>query len=397
MEIRARAPGKIILSGEHAVVHGATAVAASIDLYTLVLIRSSTSSGTDDGLLELQLKDMALVFSWPVQRIKETLPELGTALSPSSTSFLPESMKSIATLVEEQNIPEAKIGLFGGVSAFLLLYTSIQGFKPATVVISSDLPMGSGLGSSAAFCVALSAALLAYSGAVRLDVNNYGWLTLAELELELVNKWAFVGEKIIHGKPSGIDNTVSTFGNMIMFRLGELTRIKSNMPLRMLITNTKVGRNTKALVAGVSERASRHPDAMAAVFSAVDSISKELSTIIQSPASDELSITENEDKLEELLEMNQGLLQSMGVSHSSIEAVIRTTLKYKLASKLTGAGGGGCVLTLLPALLADAVVDKVIAELESCGFQCLITAIGGKGLEISSSCNSSTCHPSGEI
>ncbi|KAJ8622671.1 hypothetical protein MRB53_031200 [Persea americana] len=366
METRARAPGKIILSGEHAVVHGATAVAASIDLYTDVLIRSSTSSGTDDGLVELQLKDMGLVFSWPVQRIKETLPELGTALSPSF--FLSESMKSIATLVEEQNIPEAKIGLFGGVSAFLFLYTSIQGFKPATVVITSDLPMGSGLGSSAAFCVALSAALLAYSG-----------------------------EKIIHGKPSGIDNTVSTFGNMIMFRLGELTRITSNMPLRMLITNTKVGRNTKALVAGVSERASRHPDAMAAVFSAVDSISKELSSIIQSPASDELSITENEEKLEELMEMNQGLLQSMGVSHSSIEAVLRTTLKYKLASKLTGAGGGGCVLTLLPALLADAVVDKVIAELESCGFQCLVTAIGGKGLEISSSCNSSTCHPSGEI
>ena len=136
-----------------------------------------------------------------------------------------------------------------------------------------------------------------------------------------------------------------------MFRLGELTRITSNMPLRMLITNTKVGRNTKALVAGVSERASRHPDAMAAVFSAVDSISKELSSIIQSPASDELSITENEEKLEELMEMNQGLLQSMGVSHSSIEAVLRTTLKYKLASKLTGAGGGGCVLTLLPACI----------------------------------------------
>lgn len=72
--------------------------------------------------------------------------------------------------------------------------------------------MGSGLGSSAAYCVSLSAALLAYSGAIRLDVSNYDWLTPAELELELVNKWAFEGEKIIHGKPSGIDNTVSTFG-----------------------------------------------------------------------------------------------------------------------------------------------------------------------------------------
>ena len=53
------------------------------------------------------------------------------------------------------------------------------------------------------------------------------------------------------------------------------TLIKSNMPLKMLITNTKVGRNTKALVAGVSERTIRHPDAMSLVFNAVDSISKQ--------------------------------------------------------------------------------------------------------------------------
>ncbi|XP_077239141.1 mevalonate kinase [Tasmannia lanceolata] len=379
MEVSARAPGKIIISGEHAVVHGSTAVAAAIDLYTTASIRISEG---DDGLLELQLKDTGLVFSWPIQRIKEMFSELGVPLSSSSPSSSPELMKLISILVEEQNIPEAKSGLASGVSAFLWLYTSIHGFKPAAVSITSDLPLGSGLGSSAAFCVSLAAAMLASSGALGLDFNHHGWLALGESELELVNKWAFGGEKIIHGKPSGIDNTVSTFGNMIMFRSGKLTRIKSNMPLRMLITNTKVGRNTKALVAGVSERACRHPDAMDAVFTAVDSISKELATIIQSPASDEISITNQEDKLEELMEMNQGLLQCMGVSHSSIETVLRTTLKYKLASKLTGAGGGGCVLTLLPKLLSGTVVDEVIAELESCGFQCLIAAIGGKGLEV---------------
>lgn len=92
----------------------------------------------------------------------------------------------------------------------------------------------------------------------------------------------------------------------------------------------------------------RHPEIMAFVFSAVDSISKELTSILKSPTPDELSLTEKEEKIEELMEMNQGLLQSMGVSHATIETVLRTTLKYKLASKLTGAGGGGCVLTLLP-------------------------------------------------
>ncbi|KAA0047957.1 ty3-gypsy retroelement transposase [Cucumis melo var. makuwa] len=171
-----------------------------------------------------------------------------------------------------------------------------------------------------------------------------------------------------------------SYWGMIKFRSGNLTLIKSNMALKMLITNTKVGRNTKALVAGVSERAIRHPDAMKSVFNAVNSISNELSILIQSPIHDEVSLTENEEKLAELMEMNQGLLQCMGVSHASIETVLRTSLKYKLISKLTGAGGGGCVLTLLPNWK---VVDEVIAELESCGFECFIAGIGGKGVEIS--------------
>ncbi|CAK9160127.1 unnamed protein product [Ilex paraguariensis] len=347
MEVTARAPGKIILAGEHAVVHGSTAVAASIDLYTYASLRFPTPEDNDDTL-KLQLKDMALEFSWPVGKIKEALPELGSHAASSPMSCSLDTIKSIAALVEEHNIPEAETGLAAGVSAFLWLYTSIQGYKPAKVIVTSELPQSSGLGSSAALCVSLSAALLALSDAVNLDFGQQGWLMFGESELELVNKWAFGGEKIIHGKPSGIDNTVSTYGNMIKFRSGDLMRIKSNMPLKMLITNTKVGRNTKALVASVSERKVRHPDAMISVFTAVDSISNELASIIQSPASDDLVIIEKEEKLEELMEMNQGLLQCMGVSHASIETVLRSTLKYKLASKLTGAGGGGCVLTLLP-------------------------------------------------
>nr|AYN07279.1 mevalonate kinase [Eucommia ulmoides] len=381
MEVRARAPGKIIIAGEHAVVHGSTAVAASVDLYTCVSLRFPTPSDNDDSL-KFHLKDLDLEFSWPIERVKEALSELGSCAPSSPTSCSLGTMKAIAALVEEHTIPEANIGLAAGVSAFLWLYISIQGYKPGNVVITSELPLGSGLGSSASFCVALAGALLALSDSVSLDLSHEGWLMFGESELELVNKWAFEGEKILHGKPSGIDNTVSTYGNMIKFKLGDLTRINAGMPLKMLITNTKVGRNTKALVASVSERTVRHPNAMASVFSAVDSISNELATIIQSPASDDFAITEKEEKLEELMEMNQGLLQCMGVSHSSIETVLRTTLKYKLASKLTGAGGGGCVLTLLPTLLSETIVGRVISELEACGFQCLLAGIGGKGVQI---------------
>lgn len=150
--------------------------------------------------------------------------------------------------------------------------------------------------------------------------------------------------------PSNVQMTQKLLlsGHMISFKSGKLTHMKSTVPLKILITNTKVGHNTKALVSSVSERTLRHPDVMTFVFGAVDSISEELATIIQSPAPDNLSVTEKEEKIEDLIDMSQGLLQCMGVSHATIETVLRTTLKYKLASKLTGAGGGGCVLTLLP-------------------------------------------------
>ncbi|PRQ42149.1 putative mevalonate kinase [Rosa chinensis] len=121
---------------------------------------------------------------------------------------------------------------------------------------------------------------------------------------------------------------------------------------------------------------------MASVFNAVDSISAELATIIQLEAPDEISVTKKDAKIEELMVMDQSLLQCMGVSHASIESILRTTLKYKLAFKLTGARGGGSVLTLLQTLLSATVVDKVTAELESCGFHCLTATIGGQGVQV---------------
>ncbi|PUZ56750.1 hypothetical protein GQ55_5G359900 [Panicum hallii var. hallii] len=382
MEVRARAPGKIILAGEHAVVHGSAAVAAAIDLYTTSSLRL-LPAGEDGGAgaVELDLRDSGLTFSWPCSRVRAALGEVGGKAG-APTPCSPDELAAVAKLLEGQEIPEAKIWLSAGLSAFLFLYTSILG--PGKAVVTSDLPIGAGLGSSAAFCVSMSGALLTAAGAVGVagGSGDEEWELFGKDDLELVNQWAFQGEKIIHGKPSGIDNSVSTFGSMIKFKKGELTNLKSRNPVKMLITDTRVGRNTKALLAGVSERASRHPDAMASVFNAVNSISEELSSVVELAAEDEIAITTREDKLAELMEMNQGLLQCMGVSHSSIETVLRTTLKYSLVSKLTGAGGGGCVLTLTPTLSAHTVLEKVATELESHGFRCFKVEVGGRGLQV---------------
>jgi len=81
----------------------------------------------NDNMLKLNLKDMALEFSWPIGRIKDTLPGFD-APSPSTPKCCSiESLRSIASLLSELNIPEAKIALASGVSAFLWLYIAIQG------------------------------------------------------------------------------------------------------------------------------------------------------------------------------------------------------------------------------------------------------------------------------
>lgn len=80
----------------------------------------------NDDMLKLKLKEVGLEFCWPISRIAEVLSESGSQSSSVPVSCSVESSKSIAKLVEEQNIPEEKIGLVSGVSAFLWLYSSIQ-------------------------------------------------------------------------------------------------------------------------------------------------------------------------------------------------------------------------------------------------------------------------------
>lgn len=132
-------------------------------------------------------------------------------------------------------------------------------------------------------------------------------------------------------------------GNMIKFKSGNLTPITSTLLLGVLITNTKIGRNTKSLVASVSERTKRHPDAMCSGFHQQRTFRNHQITHSQWPWHDRVW---GKDWRADGNESRAATMH--GVSHASIETVLQTTLKCKLTSKLTGAGGGGCVITLLP-------------------------------------------------
>eukprot|EP00250_Pteridium_aquilinum_P011815 c20323_g1_i1 orf=304-1428(+) len=373
MEVEASAPGKLILAGEHAVVHGYAAVAVSLGLFTRCRIRQSVLP--NDGVC-LQLLDLKLNLQWSLQEIESLVKLVHTDVALANPSS-PDIVAKLKCLLDDKPLPEANIGISSGVMAFLFLYSSILGSLPSIVTVSSDLPMGAGLGSSASFCVSLVAALHAmaklsassnHKGHDCIVNNGVDHLKIDEDDLELINKWAFKGETIIHGRPSGIDNTVSTFGFVVKVKGGHLTRVQDSIPLKILLTNTKVGRNTKALVAGVGERAQRRSKAMRAVFEATEAIAEEVVEILQLAAKWESSRSDQEAKLEELVEINQGLLQAMGVSHPSIELICRTTAKYQLRSKLTGAGGGGCVLTIVPDQLTSKTLDKLKGDLEAEGF-----------------------------
>jgi mevalonate kinase len=157
-----------------------------------------------------------------------------------------------------------------------LLLFSLRRRLPLSLKIESEVPVGAGLGSSAAYSVSLAGALLALNpksrGLLRPSPTTEG--------LELVNWWALEAERIMHGDgASGIDNTVSTYGGALLYTKGtapiqlrklvisslhsrvfshfehNTTSIFIRMPaLHTLIINTRVSRDTKALVEGVHQR-----------------------------------------------------------------------------------------------------------------------------------------------
>lgn len=138
------------------------------------------------------------------------------------------------------------------------------------------LPVGAGLGSSASFSTCAATALLLLHKRVAIPplpaqtrdssdtdpghthVSHEGRKALTADLAEEVNRWAFVAEKVLHGNPSGVDNAVSVFGGALAYtrpgfgRKGGMEPIHGFKSLRFLLTDTKVPRNTKQLVAGVS-------------------------------------------------------------------------------------------------------------------------------------------------
>ncbi|NWX21877.1 KIME kinase, partial [Aegotheles bennettii] len=259
------------------------------------------------------------------------------------------------------------------------------------VLVWSELPTGAGLGSSAAYAVCLAAALLMACGAISCPLEE-GEPTArwTEEELTLINSWAFQGEQVIHGNPSGVDNAVGTWGGALRYQSGKITPLKRVPTLRILLTNTKVPRSTKVLVAGVKEKILKFPAIMNPVLDSIDAISQECQSVLEAmPANPS---PEHYPVLEELFDINQHHLNVMGVGHPSLDRLCQVTASHGLHSKLTGAGGGGCGITLLRPDTSPQAVEAAKQHLCACGFECWETNIGGPGVTLHSSSSSLKPH-----
>ncbi|KAJ3127268.1 hypothetical protein HK098_006542 [Nowakowskiella sp. JEL0407] len=365
------APGKIILFGEHAVVYGKTAIAASLGLLTYACFLK-----TDENKIILHLTDLNYKSEWSIAEFKSLLPLIKPE-SRKTTNIDKALVEKLKPLIHHEKDPIQR-AVLAFLYLTLLLSDFSQGFQ---VSVKSYLPVGSGLGSSASYSVCLATGLrLLFSEFNSQRKFNEDVAVKAE-ERELINHWAFVAEKIMHGNPSGIDNTLCTFGGAKSYLKGQTKSIPGFISFRFLLTNTKVPKDTRMQVDKVRQLWNSYPSVVNPLFESVQAISDTCIGLFEGHSKDPLEPAVLQKNFETLIEINHNILSAVGVSHPKIEEVRRIAMDHGLHSKLTGAGGGGCVLTLIPSDFEQQKLDHAVEALHAAGFECYDTSIGSPGVQ----------------
>jgi len=160
-----------------------------------------------------------------------------------------------------------------------------------------------------------------------------------------------------------------------------MENIQGFKSIRFLLTDSKVPRDTKSLVAGVGYKREKEPEHVESILASIQTISDEAKRALADP---ELSRETLLQGLSGLIDENHAHLVSLGVSHASLETIreITAAKPYGLHTKLTGAGGGGCAVTLIPDSFRDISTSAVIASLKEAGFEPYLTSVGGSGLGV---------------
>ena len=195
------------------------------------------------------------------------------------------------------------------------------------IEVFSDIPRGMGLGGSAVIAVSIIKAL-----------NQHFKMNLSDRE---INEMAYESEKIAHGNPSGIDNTIATYGHPLIFRRGESTlkeKLQIKKPFDLVLAFSKSEGLTAKTVARVREQWKGNQELYEGIFNDIDGIVLKGIQAIQ-----------NNDikQLGELMNFNQGLLNTLQVSTPELERMIHIARDAgSFGAKLTGGGGGGAMIAV---------------------------------------------------
>jgi mevalonate kinase len=293
--VKASAPGKIILFGEHAVVYGRPALAIPVtQIHADVEILDSARAG-----IWIHAPDVNL------HAELNTLP----------------SDHPLASVIHN----------------FLFLFR-VTPFPNLEVNISSTIPVASGLGSGAAVTVALTRALAAHLARPMPD--------------EEINAFAYEIEKLHHGTPSGIDNTVITYAMPVYFVKGQtIEMFKVGTPFTIVIGDTGISAPTKESVGDVRKLWEAHKPKWENIFDKVGQITEQARKNIESG---------KWELLGKLMDQNHTLLQEMTVSSPELDRLVLAARGAgALGAKLSGGGRGGNMIALVNVNLAESVARSI--------------------------------------
>jgi mevalonate kinase len=228
--------------------------------------------------------------------------------------------------------------------------------NPIKITVGGNLLAGSGVGASAASCVSLARALNAEF--------NLGY------SIEQINHVAWQGEFPYHGVASGVDNTASTYGGLLLFYLKNkeqhFEKIKTPKPFEIVLANSGITANTAALDEFTDRQKIENPALFASRMQLIKDQGKEMKKALEAG---DLKTVGN------IMVTNHKLLTEMEMSHEILDKMVKMSLELgSLGAKVTGGGRGGYMISLTP---GKDLQDKVASAFDKEGYKVIKAVIGG--------------------
>ena len=298
---------KIILLGEHAVVYGRHALAVPVPLAMRATIEDAES--------DIQV----LIPQWNV------------------TESMPRGAEPRNSLEQSLQMIFERVGL--DEDAF-------------SIRVQAHVPRAMGLGGSAALAVAVIRAAAERAGRTLTD--------------DEVNALAYESEKFAHGRPSGIDNAVATYGRPLLYQRGDppvARPVEIGAPVDIVVGLTRREGLTAAMVARVAEGREKSPASYERIFDELDALTLEGCEALEKG---------DWDALGRCMNLSHGLLNALQVSTHELERLVEIARRKGAAgAKLTGAGGGGAVIALAPE-----GSERIAKAMRGAGYRSFVVRLG---------------------